>query len=339
MKIAPTASALVLMFSVAACLDSRSGSLESDTHTADTRPDTTSPEVDTGSEDDTGFEDDTTPDTTATQDTGDTSPSLDTTPIVFSIVSSAESDTVVPQTRVYLSSQGLPDGAVAYRWSAIQPEGSVSTFQPSAFVANPTFELNVAGVYTFILEVLDGDGQVLGTARYTMSAVPVSDLHISLTWQTPNDPDETNTGNDAGSDLDLHLLRTDLGATWFDPAHDIFWDSPGGAAPDGSPRPSLDRDDTDGGGPENINFTSSGGGTYAVGVHYWASHGYGSSFATVRIYVRGQLVEEWANVELEDRELWHSHHIDMTGADIVVTRVGGGNPVIEVYNPPDYFQP
>ena len=336
MKLAPTVSTLTLVFAVSACLDSRTGTLESDT--SDTRPDTTSSEVDTGVQDDTGLEDGT------SLDSADTAPSLDTTPIVFSIVSGTASATVVPQTVVRLSSQGLPDGAIAYRWSVIQPEGSVSVFTPSAFVADPSFEMNVAGVYTFILEVLDGDGQVLGTARYTMSVVPVSDLHVSVTWRTPNDPDETDTGSagnhrSAGSDLDLHLLRTDLGGTWFDIAHDTFWDSPGGAAPDGSPRPSLDRDDTDGGGPENINFTSPGGGTFAVGVHYWDAWGYGSAFATVRIYVRGQLVEEWANVELEDRELWHSHHIDMTGADIVVTRVGGGNPAIEVYNPPDYFQP
>lgn len=335
------ASLVALVFAVSACLETREGSVGADTRLdtttspdadpieVDTAPDDGPPEPDTSPDAAT----DTRPDTEAPDSTG---PELDTTR-TFAIVTNAESDTVVPQTQVQLSAEGLPEGAVGYRWSVIQPEGSLSVFRPSAFVLNPSFELNVAGTYTFILEVFDGEGRLVGTARYTMVVMPVSDLHISLTWNTPNDPDETNTGNNAGADLDLHVLRTDLGGTWFDITHDTFWDSPSGGAPTAPQRPSLDRDDTDGAGPENVNLTSLSGATYAVGVHYWDHHDFGSSFATVRIYLRGQLVEEWSHVELEHRDFWHSHNIDADGA---VTRVGHGAPIIQPnFNPPDFFQP
>lgn len=329
-------ASIALVFAVSACLETREGSLENDTRLdtttnpdADTTPDDGQPESDTSPDGST----DTRPDTEPPDSTG---PELDTTR-TFAIVTNAESETVIPQTSLHLTAEGLPEGAVGYRWSVIQPEGSASVFRPSASVLTPSFELNVAGTYTFILEVFDGEGQVVGTARYTMVVVPVSDLHISLTWNTPNDPDETNTGNNAGSDLDLHVLRTDLGGTWFDITHDTFWDSPSSGAPGAPQRPSLDRDDTDGAGPENANLASLSGATYAVGVHYWDDHDFGSSFATVRIYLRGQLVEEWSNVELEHRDFWHSHNID---ADGTVTRVGHGAPVIEPnYNHSDYFQP
>lgn len=330
-------SLVVLAFSVSACLEAREGTVGADSRLdTTTNPDADPADVDTVPDDgrsDPDTDPDTGPDTEPPDSTG---PALDTTR-TFAIVTNAESETVIPQTLVRLTADSLPEGAVGYRWSVIQPEGSASVFSPSAFVLNPSFELNVAGTYTFILEVLDGEGQVIGTARYTMVVVPVSELHISLTWHTPNDPDETNTGAYVGSDLDLHVLRTDLGGTWFDRTYDTFWDSPYGGDPNSPQRPSLDRDDTDGAGPENANLTSLSGATYAVGVHHWDDHDFGSSFATIRIYLRGQLVEEWSNVELEHRDFWHSHLIDSDG---VVTRVGSGSPVIQPnYNHPDYFQP
>lgn len=297
-----------------------------------------------------GGQDTTTPSDTGETDTnntdtapGDTGPGdTDTAPgdtdgtTSFGITANTSSATVIPQTMVQLSAEGLPEDAVGYRWSVVQPEGSVSVFRPSAFVLTPTFELNVAGTYTFILEVFDSEGRVLETTRYTMAAVPAADLHVSLTWHTPNDPDETNTGLNAGADLDLHVLRTDLGGDWFGVIHDTFWDSPAQGYLDGSPRPSLDRDDTDGAGPENANLATLTGGSYAVGIHYWDHHEFGSSFATIRIYLRGQLVEEWAGVELRDRDFWHSHNIDPNG---VVTRVGNAPHIEPNVNPSDYFQP
>jgi hypothetical protein len=170
-----------------------------------------------------------------------------------------------------------------------------------------------------------------------MRAVPGSDLHISLTWRTPGDPDESDTGQgmgfSAGSDVDLHLLRTDDGKAWFDWDDDCFWDGParswGERYSTDEMKPTLDRDDTDGAGPENINVPVLRPASLSVGVHSWNDWGYGKSFATVRIYLRGELIEEWAEVEIRNGDLWHSHTIDgATGAVTRVTLPGADTPNI-----------
>lgn len=250
-------------------------------------------------------------------------------PTRVQIISNFEIATVAPQSVMRLGLEVPPElgGAVRYRWSAVQPLGSVSRFAPSDEDPTPSFEMNVAGSYAFHVQILDADpssGQVLGSASLFMRAVPVSDLHVSLTWRTPGDPDESDVGAgsdfSAGSDLDLHLLRTNNGRTWFHETDDCYWNNPfpswAGAT---SPTATLDRDDTDGAGPENINVAALTSGSLAVGVHYWKEWGYGPAFATVRIYLRGELVEEWSDVELVERDMWHSHNID--GATGAVTRV------------------
>ena len=39
-------------------------------------------------------------------------------------------------------------------------------------------------------------------------------------------------------------------------------------------------------------------------MHYWKDHGYGHSFATVRVYIYGLLVAESDSVELENWDMW-----------------------------------
>jgi hypothetical protein len=69
--------------------------------------------------------------------------------------------------------------------------------------------------------------------------------------------------------------------------------------------PHLDRDDVDGNGPENINLAAPEEGlAYALGVNYWDDHGFGSAFATVRVYVNGSQVYEVGNVALYDHDMW-----------------------------------
>src|SRR5690606_11993620 len=64
--------------------------------------------------------------------------------------------------------------------------------------------------------------------------------------------------------------------------------------------PSLDIDDKDGEGPENINIDDPNPcAWYAVGLHYFDDQGLGPSFATVRIFINGQRRFEKINVHLE----------------------------------------
>ncbi|TNF33868.1 MAG: hypothetical protein EP329_07860 [Deltaproteobacteria bacterium] len=59
---------------------------------------------------------------------------------------------------------------VTWQWSVQAPPGSSATFQPSATVANPTFTVDVAGSYLFLLDVADD----LGTAGCQQAQLAVS---------------------------------------------------------------------------------------------------------------------------------------------------------------------
>ncbi|MGB0646838.1 MAG: choice-of-anchor D domain-containing protein, partial [Bradymonadia bacterium] len=168
---------------------------------------------------------------------------------------------------------------VQWEWTVTErPQGSVSapvesyadplrpadggpaddTSTPEAF-----FFVDIAGRYTLELKVVDNLGQPScdpPAAVVTVTAVPNKDLHIELTWQTPSDPDETDT---TGTDLDLHLrhqLATADGqnnwasAAGDDGRYDCYYlnKAPNWGGSGVEDNPSLDIDDTNGAGPENI---------------------------------------------------------------------------------------
>jgi hypothetical protein len=151
-----------------------------------------------------------------------------------------------------------------------QPVGSQSVFLPSFLAADPTFEVNVAGIYEFQLDVWDqNDQKSLTSAFVTVAVIPDEVIHVELLWTTEGDPDQTDAGPEAGVDLDLHFAHPfaiygpDVdgdGAPdpWFDVPFDCFWFNAhpnwGSLNPAVDDNPGLDRDDTDGAGPENINL-------------------------------------------------------------------------------------
>ena len=232
-----------------------------------------------------------------------------------------------------------------------QPIGSQSSFIPSDAFPNPTFEANVAGEYTFYLEVWDEKGKKSKFPwKMSVMVLPADSLHIELLWHTPADPDEMDEGPEAGADMDLHFaLETGNGQPepWFNQPFDVFWFNAhpnwGSMDPTVDDDPGLDRDDTDGAGPENLNLDApANGATYRVGVHYWHDHDYGDSLATVRIYIYGALVAEFADVNLTHHDLWDvaTIHWGENGVDIVASWEGPTNPVITPdYQNPFFFQP
>lgn len=229
------------------------------------------------------------------------------------VISVAQGDTVPALTTLRLSGAGSTGASaiVHYAWSVAQPHGSWSVFRPSAAGAAPdvTLPADVPGTWEIGLVVTDADGARSCEARETVFVTAPEPLYVELVWDTPGDADPSDVGfingGSAGSDLDLHLLRPDAATAdypegWFNPTHDLFW----GATPPrwgsaDAPDAELVRDDTDGAGPESIHVAApADGATYRVGVHAWDDWGYGPSFATVRVYVRGTLVFELADVEL-----------------------------------------
>lgn len=273
------------------------------------------------------------------------------------IIKVEEGDEVIPQTELHLigdESYSTQGAIVKWQWSFEGPEGSVDVFLPSYTFPNPVLTVNMAGIYTIRLTVFDE----LGTpscipAVYEVVVIPDEALHVELLWHNPEDPDETDTGPEAGADLDLHFLHPyaagpDLdgdGAPdgWFDIPWDCFWFNAhpnwGSFDPSINDDPGLDRDDTDGGGPENINLDIPENLVYRVGVHYWDDHGYGAGYATMRIYVYGQLVFEVTDVMLVDKDMWEVATIEWpSGKVILVTDPNsGGYKITPNYCNPFFF--
>lgn len=182
-----------------------------------------------------------------------------------------------------------------YEWTiAARPVDSTTRLLPSASVAEPTLFLDLPGEYVVELEVTDaaGNPSCEPRGRVTIQAVPQQDIHVSVTWDTPADADQTDT---IGADLDLHFLHPN--GQWNNAPWDIFWNNV--TADWGNPGPaddpSLDLDDGDGAGPENFSLPNpEPNAQYAVGVYYYSDNGFGPSYATVKIHLAGALAYEKA---------------------------------------------
>jgi len=229
-----------------------------------------------------------------------------------------------------------------YHWEVQQPPGSVSTFKPNADVASPMFEVNVAGTYVFTLTVRGPSDAPCAEATATAVVHVDSDvaIHVEILWNTPADPDQSDEGPVAGSDVDLHFAHPFATGGydgdgdgkpdgWFDGQFDCFWFNHhpnwGSLDPAIDDDPGLDRDDSDGAGPESVNLaTPENGLTYKIGVHHWDDHGYGVSYVTVRVYIFGALVEEIANVPLANHDMWTVGTIDWPAGTVNVARVCSG---------------
>ncbi len=248
------------------------------------------------------------------------------------LVTVQEGEQVVPQTVLHLkgSASYAPGGGSVskYVWTvAKQPEGYKQTFVPGANFPDPTFTTNAAGTYEFCLDVYDNQSPPKKSCGdpvcVEVLVIPSEALHAELLWKTPADSDETNQGQGVGADMDLHLAHPlaqgqDLDCDgepdpWFNQPFDCFWFNPmpkWGSASTTDDDAHLDLDDTDGAGPENINLDVPQGTVseplqYSVGVHYWNDHGFGKSYATVRIYVLGNLKVEYKDQEMSPVDMWY----------------------------------
>lgn len=192
-----------------------------------------------------------------------------------------------------------PNGTISgYEWTIIQrPPNSTARLETSNTVPEPTMFLDLAGTYIVELTVYDDQGLSScnddETRRVTILATPDEDIHVQLVWDTPTDPDQSDT---FGTDLDIHYLHPS--GRWNQAPFDIFWRNRtadwGASGTDDDP--SLDIDDTDGSGPENVNHNNPQSNlVYQVGVYYYADKGFGPSYATLRIYIQGTQRYEWRN--------------------------------------------
>jgi hypothetical protein len=220
-----------------------------------------------------------------------------------------------------------------YEWTLVsKPQDSAAAFANAPANRRNELYLDLAGDYVVELEVWDDEGvKSCAPARMTLRAIADEDIHIQLVWDTPNDP---NQNDSSGSDVDVHLLHPF--GQWNRTPWDCFWQNlipdwgesrPSGVdsldceqdpdRPGCHDDPSLDIDDVDGWGPENINLNNPEPDTrYAVGVHYFSDHGYSVSFATIRIFIGGVLRAEYSRQRLIDQEFWYVADIDWPSGTI-----------------------
>jgi hypothetical protein len=195
-----------------------------------------------------------------------------------------------PLTTVTLMGRGEDDGrVVGYRWEAVTlPTGSSAAPPAPATSATTRYTPDIAGDYLLRLTVTDDMGMT-GTCETLVRAINQEGLRVELYWNPPDRSCDTRPGPGCDrSDLDLHLLAAE-GTQWFDSRWDCHYANCVGGrlewgAPGPSDNPSLDLDDTEGFGPENINIERPVPATYRVGVHYFADENNRPAQAYVNVY-------------------------------------------------------
>lgn len=275
------------------------------------------------------------------------------------IASVKEGGQVIPQTVLHLfgdKSTAKVGEVVAWKWTVKQPMGSKSSFLPHSEFATPTFEANVAGEYLFSLTVTDSMNVTsCKSDKIKVVVIPDESIHVELLWDTPDDPDQGDEGPEAGADMDLHFVHPlatgpdldedGLPDGWFDYPFDCFWFNPNPQWASFDPSidddPSLDRDDTDGAGPENLNLNiAEDNTTYRIGVHYWHDHNFGPSHATVRIYIYGSIEYTVTDLKMVQHDMWEVATLEWPSGTIKPIVDKNGNPkVIPNYENPFFFQP
>ncbi len=270
--------------------------------------------------------------------------------------------TVLPQAVIRLDgskSVGVGGPLVSWTFDIDQPaqnkfhlvQGATSQFQ--------SHQANVAGDYQYRLDVCDAslcsnDLACQTTVVRQVTAAPTQAIHCELTWETPADTDQYDQGPGMGSDMDLHFLHPfatgpDLDGDgvpdgWFDIPYDVFWYNKApeweSVNPNVQDNPSLDRDDTDGAGPENVNLlTPTDGRTYRIGVHYWDDQGFGVSFPRVRCFIEGTLaldtVLDNGGVGMKRCDLWEVATIEWPAKTVTPVTLPNGSPKVT----PGYMNP
>lgn len=171
-----------------------------------------------------------------------------------------------------------------------------------------------------------------GFARYGTC----TGLEVELRWHTPGDPDPSDSGPEAGADLDLHLMHP-MSLGWYRYPFDAFWINREPNWGDfGSARddPRMDSDSIDGTSAERITMELPEDGlSYRVGVHCWNAHGLGASDATVVVRYFGKEVFRQTQA-LADLDLWEVGSISWPGGLLTPTAERSSDAVLPAWNAP-----
>lgn len=227
-----------------------------------------------------------------------------------------------PRTETQVGGRVVDDGRiVSHEWRIeATPPGSAAPPVSPRDALETSLRPDIAGNYRLRLAVTDDDGNT-DACTTIVRAVAREGLRVEMFWNTE------------GTDMDLHLLHPEAEA-WFGGLDCYFdncttvtreWFAQGPAD-----NPSLDIDDQDGFGPENINIQKPVPGTYRIGVDQFSGS---ASAVVVRVFCPSGSHEPKATfgpVALQEgREECHVSPFDDDGdecfwrvADVTITEQG-----------------
>lgn len=245
----------------------------------------------------------------------------------------------------------LGGGITKRTWDVTAPPDSSEGFNPNPMFPDPKFDANVVGEYEFCLTVENQQGCTDNCCK-TVFVKPPEGCHVELTWNTPADPnqsDQCSQAIDCGADMDLHVVHpyatgdvldtTGQPFGYFDDQYDCYWLNAhpvwrNDHAADPLYQPSLDRDDTDGAGPENWTYTiADPDRCYRLGVHYFDDHGYGKSYPTIKVYISSvtPVYEKTLSKGMNFLDMWDVGRVCCTDLDtpFIEFKAANGDPVVK----------
>lgn len=237
-----------------------------------------------------------------------------------------------PLTTVSVLAEAVDDGeSLSYNWELVSREVGSAAGPPSPRNRPETnFTPDIAGEYVLRVTVTDDDGE-MALCETTVLAFSDEGLRVEMFW---------NTGG--STDMDIHLGREEA-MRWFsnDDCYYANCDASDGEvlnwySPGTEDNPSLDLDDTNGFGPENINIEEPEPGVYTIGVHAFSGRG----GVTVRVYCGGDRTmprAEFGPVTIGPRpggrDFWRVADVEIIGPAMcnVTERFapGGGADIID----------
>jgi Uncharacterized protein conserved in bacteria (DUF2135) len=199
-----------------------------------------------------------------------------------------------------------PARIAAYQWEVVEyPSGAnPADFQHQGQTSSLySFWLPLAGHYEVKLTVWNTDGLQSGdteSAHLAFDCIPGDAIHVQLVW------------DNATNDQDLHLTYANQDDRVCNQPWDCHWLNRrpvwfSGYAAGSGPNPTLDIDDTNGLGPENINIDAPQPGTYRIYVHYFGDFNTGATSPTretIRIYLNGMQVAEYRRTLTVEKAVW-----------------------------------
>lgn len=184
------------------------------------------------------------------------------------------------------------EAIIDYTWTLVdRPSGSAAMMPGGTSADRNGFETDLAGDYVGQLVVTNESGVESPPCEVTLTAEPVEALWVEMFWEN------------SGDDMDLHLLapggtlKTDTDCYYMNCTPSFGGGLDWGVAGETYDNPTLDLDDINLTGPENINIESPEDATYTVIVHDHTSQTFTAGNAvTVNVRLDGELV--WSDTRI-----------------------------------------